>query len=215
MALRRLGAAAAVAATLVFAASPAHAVVEIQWWHAMTGGNNDVVVKLANDFNASQGDYKVVPTYKGGYADTMNAGIAAFRAGNAPHIMQVFEVGTATMMSATGAIKPVYQLMKDAGEPFDPKAYLPAITGYYSTSKGDMLSFPFNSSSMVMWVNLDALKKAGIDAPPKTWPEVFDDAKKLHATSPTCGFSSSWITWGLIEQFSAWHKLPIGTKANG
>jgi len=94
MALRRLGAAAAVAATLVFAASPAHAVVEIQWWHAMTGGNNDVVVKLANDFNASQSDYKVVPTYKGGYADTMNAGIAAFRAGNAPHIMQVFEVGT-------------------------------------------------------------------------------------------------------------------------
>ena len=86
-------------------------------------------------------DYKVVPSFKGGYADTMNAGIAAFRAGNAPHIMQVFEVGTATMMSANGAIKPVYQLMKDAGEPFDPKAYLPAITGYYSTAKGDMLSF--------------------------------------------------------------------------
>ena len=91
----------------------------------MTGGNNDIVNKLAEDFNASQSDYKVVPSYKGGYPDTMNAGIAAFRAGNAPHIMQVFEVGTATMMSATGAIKPVYQLMKDAGEPFDPKAYLP------------------------------------------------------------------------------------------
>ena len=92
----------------------------------------------------------------------MNAGIAAFRAGNAPHIIQVFEVGTATMMSATGAIKPVYQMMTEAGEPFDPKAYLPAITGYYSTAKGEMLSFPFNSSSMVMWVNKDALKKAGL-----------------------------------------------------
>ena len=93
----------------------------------------------------------------------MNAGIAAFRAGNAPHIMQVFEVGTATMMGAKGAIKPVHELMKEAGEKFDPKAYLPAITGYYSTAKGEMLSFPFNSSSMVMWVNKDALKKAGVD----------------------------------------------------
>src|SRR5207247_4598448 len=142
MALRQFGTAAAVAVSLAFAASPAHAVIEIQWWHAMTGGNNDIVNKLSDEFNASQPDYKVIPTFKGSYADTMNAGIAAFRAGTAPHIMQVFEVGTATMMSATGAIKPVYQLMKDAGEPFDPKAYLPAITANYSTSKGDMLSFP-------------------------------------------------------------------------
>ena len=180
MALRQFGAAAAVTVALALA-TPAYAVTEIQWWHAMTGGNNDIVNKLAEDFNASQSDYKVVPTFKGSYPDTMNAGIAAFRAGNAPHIMQVFEVGTATMMSATGAIKPVYQLMKDAGEPFDPKAYLPAITGYYSTSKGDMLSFPFNSSSMVMWINKDELKKAGVAEIPKTWPEVFDAAKKLKA----------------------------------
>src|SRR5258707_4478316 len=167
MALRKFGAAAAVAVTLAFAATPAHAVIEIQWWHAMTGGNNDIVNKLAADFNASQPDYKVVPTFKGSYPDTMNAGIAAFRAGTAPHIIQVFEVGTATMMSATGAIKPVYQLMKEAGEPFDPKAYLPAITGYYSTAKGEMLSFPFNSSSIVMWINKDELKKAGIAEIPK------------------------------------------------
>ena len=156
MALRQFGAAAAVTVALALA-TPAHAVTEIQWWHAMTGANNDVVNRLAEEFNASQSDYKVVPTFKGSYPDTMNAGIAAFRAGTAPHIIQVFEVGTATMMSATGAIKPVYQLMKDAGEPFDPKAYLPTITGYYSTSKGDMLSFPFNSSSMVMWINKDCL----------------------------------------------------------
>src|SRR5258708_13635554 len=148
MTLRHFGLATTLAATLALA-SPAYAVTEIQWWHAMTGGNNDIVNKLAEDFNASQPDYKIVPTFKGSYPDTMNPGIAAFRAGNAPHIIQVFEVGTATMMSATVPIKPAYQLMKDANEPFDPKAYLPAITGYYSTPKGDMLSFPFNSSSMV------------------------------------------------------------------
>jgi sn-glycerol 3-phosphate transport system substrate-binding protein len=209
--------AAGLAAGLLAATSlsASAAPIEIQWWHAMTGPNNDVVVKLANDFNASQSDYKVVPTYKGSYADTLNAGIAAFRAGNAPDIMQVFEVGTATMMAAKGAIKPVFQMMKEQGQAFDPNAYLPAITGYYSTAKGEMLSFPFNSSSMVMWVNLDKLKQAGIAEPPKTWPDVFADAKKLHAVSPTCGYSAGWITWALIEQFSAWHNVPIGTKANG
>ena len=215
MGIQRLGLAAAVAASFAFA-TPALAVTEIHWWHAMTGGNNEVVVRLANEFNAAQSDYKVVPTYKGGYADTMNAGIAAFRAGNAPHILQVFEVGTATMMAATGAVKPVYKLMQDAGETFDPNAYLSAITGYYSTSKGEMLSFPFNSSSTVMWVNLDALKKAGINEIPKTWPQVFEDAKKLKAAGhSTCGFSNAWVTWVNLEQLSAWHNVPLASKANG
>jgi sn-glycerol 3-phosphate transport system substrate-binding protein len=205
-------------ALLAVSASAAQAQTEIQWWHAMTGANNDVIVRLADEFNASQKDYKVVPAYKGSYADTLNAGIAAFRAGQAPHIMQVFEVGTATMMGARGAVKPVQDLMKEAGEAFDPKNYLPAITGYYSTSRGEMLSFPFNSSSAVMWYNKDAFRKVGLnpDAPPKTWPEVFDAAKKLRAGGwEKCGFSSAWITWLNIEQFSAWHNLPIGTKSNG
>ncbi|NNM73459.1 sn-glycerol-3-phosphate ABC transporter substrate-binding protein UgpB [Enterovirga aerilata] len=208
----------AAAAAAVALASPASAQIEVQWWHAMTGGNNEVVVKLSEEFNAAQREYKVVPTYKGSYPDTMNAGIAAFRAGNAPHILQVFEVGTATMMAARGAVKPVFELMKEAGEPFDPKSYLPAITGYYSTAKGDMLSFPFNSSSMVMWINKDALTKAGLNAdqPPKTWPEVFDAAKKLKAAGhATCGFSTAWTTWANLEQLSAWHNLPLATKANG
>ena len=214
---RHIGLGWLVAGAALFAASGAAAQTEIQWWHAMTGANNDVIVNLANDFNATQKDYKVVPSYKGGYADTLNAGIAAFRAGNAPHIMQVFEVGTATMMSATGAVKPVHVLMKEANEPFDPKIYLPTVTGYYSTTKGEMLSMPFNSSSAVMWYNKDAFKKAGLnpDQPPKTWPEVFEAAKKLKANHPNCGFGNAWVTWLNIEQLSAWHNVPLATKANG
>jgi sn-glycerol 3-phosphate transport system substrate-binding protein len=208
----------AVAALTAGLASPAAAQIEIQWWHAMTGANNQVIVNLAEAFNAAQKDYKVVPTYKGSYADTMNAGIAAFRAGNAPHIMQVFEVGTATMMSAGRAIKPVHVLMQEAGEKFDPATYLPTITGYYSTLKGEMLSFPFNSSSAVMWYNKDSFRKAGLDPdkPPRTWPEVFEAAKKLRASGhPECGFSNAWVTWLNIEQLSAWHNVPLATKANG
>jgi sn-glycerol 3-phosphate transport system substrate-binding protein len=196
----------------------AFAQTEIQWWHAMTGTNNEVVNRLADDFNKSQNEYKVVVTYKGSYPDTMNAGIAAFRAGNAPHILQVFEVGTATMMAARGAIKPVAEMMKEAGEKFDPQSYLPAVSAYYSTAKGELLSFPFNSSSTVMWYNKDAFKKAGLnpDQPPKTWPEVFEAAKKLQASGhPTCGFATAWVTWVNIEQFSVWHNIPLATKQNG
>jgi sn-glycerol 3-phosphate transport system substrate-binding protein len=109
-------------------------------------------------------------------------------------------------------------LMKEAGESFDPKNYLSAITGYYSTTKGEMLSFPFNSSSTVMWYNKDSFKAAGLDpeTPPKTWPEVFEAAKKLKANGhPNCGFGNAWVTWVNLEQLSAWHNTPLSTKANG
>src|SRR5690606_20771813 len=96
------------------AALNAQAQIEIQWWHSMTAANNDQVVALANKFNASQNNYKVVPVFKGGYDESMTAAIAAFRAGNAPHILQVFEVGTATMMASKGAIVPVAKVMIDA-----------------------------------------------------------------------------------------------------
>src|SRR5690242_15207887 len=177
-------AAVAAAFAVLFAAVPGTAAaepVELQWWHAMTSVNGERVNKIAADFNASQKDYKVLPVFKGSYAETMTAAIAAYRAGNPPHIVQVFEVGTATMMAAKGAVKPVYQLMADAGEKLDPAAYLPAVTGYYSTADGKMLSFPFNSSTPVVYWNKDAFKKAGLDPekPPKTWPDTFAAAKKL------------------------------------
>jgi sn-glycerol 3-phosphate transport system substrate-binding protein len=191
--------------------------VELQWWHAMTSVNADRVNKIAADFNTAQTVYKIVPVFKGSYAETMNAGVAAYRAGNAPHIIQIFEVGTATMMAAKGAVKPVYQLMAEAGEPFDQNAYLPAVTAYYSTADGKMLSFPFNSSTAITYWNKDAFKKAGLD-PDKaaqTWPETLAIAQKLRATGVPCGLTAAWISWTQIEQFSAWHNIPLATKANG
>src|SRR5436190_21331272 len=131
-----------IAALALIGATAAQAQTEIQWWHSMAGALGDKVNDLASKFNASQKDYKVVPVFKGTYPESMTAAIAAYRAGNAPHILQVFEVGTATMMAAKGAIVPVYKLMKDADEPFNPKAYLGPVSGYYTDSKGQMLSMP-------------------------------------------------------------------------
>lgn len=195
----------------------AQAQTEIQFWHAMGGELGEKLTDFANRFNASQKEYKIVPVYKGEYAETMTAAIAAFRAKQPPHIVQVFEVGTATMMSAKGAVYPVYQLMADQKEPFNPSDYLSAIVGYYSDSKGNILSLPFNSSTPVMYYNKDAFKKAGLnpDQPPATWPEVEAAAKKLQAAGYQCGFTTGWPSWVQLENLSAIHDVPIATKSNG
>ncbi len=210
--------AAALAATLTPLAWPlaAQAQVEVQFWHAMTGALNDRVVGLAEQFNRSQSDYRVVPVFKGSYPETMAAAVAAARAGNAPHIVQVFEVGTATMMAARKAIVPVEQVMKQAGEPFNRSAYVPAVAGYYATASGELLSFPFNSSTTVFYYNRDALRKAGVDKVPETWPEVAVAAAKVKAAGATsCGYTTGWQSWVHVESFSGWHNVPVSTLNNG
>ncbi len=204
-------------AAAAMAAAPAQAQVEIQWWHSMGGALGEWVNDLAADFNKSQAQYKVVPTFKGGYDTSMTAAIAAFRAGNAPHILQVFEVGTATMMASKGAIMPVGKVMADAGLKFDPKIYVPAVAGYYTAPSGQMLSFPFNSSTPVFHYNKDAFKAAGLDPdkPPKTWPEVTLAAAKLKSAGHKCPFTTSWVSWTQLESFSAWHNVEFATKGNG
>jgi len=198
------------------AAPAAQAVTEIQWWHSMGGALGEALNGLATKFNESQKDYKVVPVYKGQYPESMTAAIAAFRAGNAPHILQVFEVGTATMMAAKGAIVPVAKVMADAKEPFDQNAYLPTVTGYYSDMQGNMLSFPFNSSTVMFYINKDAFKKAGLEpVAPATWKQFLADAEKLKAAGQQCVYTTSWPSWMHIENFSAWHNVPIGTRQNG
>lgn len=207
-----------VAAALAAVVSlPAAAQTEIQWWHSMTGGLNDWVTDLANGFNASQKEYKVVPVYKGQYDESMTAAIAAFRAGNAPHILQVFEVGTATMMASKGAIVPVGKVLTDAGYKFDPKAYIPAVVGYYTAPNGQMLSYPFNSSTTILNYNKDAFKAAGLDPEkaPATWPELVAAAAKLKASGHKCPFTTSWQGWTQLESFSTWHNTLFASKNNG
>ena len=210
-------AATALATVLALHIAPAQAQVEVQWWHSMTAVNGEWVNDLAKDFNAQQKNYKIVPTFKGSYDESMTAAIAAFRAGNAPHILQVFEVGTATMMASKNAIVPVGKIMTDAGQKFNPAGYIPAVAGYYTAPNGQMLSFPFNSSTTVFYFNKDAFKAAGIDTTkaPASWPEVALAAAKLKANGHKCPLSIAWQGWTQLESFSAWHNVEFATKGNG
>jgi sn-glycerol 3-phosphate transport system substrate-binding protein len=213
-----IGAIAGLALLAAVGAPSAQQRVQVDFWHGLPMPLGGILEKIVADFNASQATYQVDATYKGSYPDTMVAAIAAFRAGKAPHVVQMFEVGTATLMAARGAIKPVHELMRETGVPFDPNAYVPAVRGYYSLPDGRMMSMPFNSSTAIMWYNKDAFKKAGLDPskPPRTWPELREAARKIRAANATpCGFSTAWPTWTQFEQFSAIHSVPLATKANG
>src|ERR1700759_1347713 len=205
------------AAVALAAASPAYAVTEIAWWHAMSGELGRQLEKLAADFNASQSDYRIVPTYKGNYTETVTAAIFAFRSRGQPAIVQVNEIATATMMAAKGATYPVFELMRDEAEAFSPTAYLPAVSGYYTDVVGNMLSFPFNASTPILYYNKDLFRAAGLDpeAAPKTWPEVGEAAKRLRAAGAPCGFTTGWPSWINVENFSAFHNVPLATRTNG
>jgi sn-glycerol 3-phosphate transport system substrate-binding protein len=203
------------ASTLLTA--PALAKTQIQWWHAMNGTNNDAVERLAKEFNESQSEFEVQPVFKGTYNETLNAGIAAFRAKQAPAILQVFDAGTGVMMAAKGAIRPVEDVLKLGGFTLNKADYLSGITSYYSDPNGKLLSFPFNSSSPILYFNKDTFKEVGLDPanPPKTWPEVFDDARKIHDKTGKCGLTSAWLTWIHTENFAAWNNVPFASDENG
>jgi sn-glycerol 3-phosphate transport system substrate-binding protein len=208
------------AAPLVFAAARAHAAekTRIVWWHAMTAALADEIARIADGFNASQDQVEIQAIYKGGYAETLTATIAASRAGQAPHLVQVFEVGTGTMLAAGRAVKPVWELAKETGLSIDPKAYIPAVRGYYSLTDGRMASMPFNSSTAVMWYNKDAFRKAGLDAEtaPATWQEVRQAAETIKAKDAApVAMTTSWPVWIQLEQYSALHNLPFATKSDG
>lgn len=201
----------------LLAATPAAAVVEIHWWHAMQGELGREVERLAADFNLSQSEYRIVPTYKGLYTETMTAAMFALRSKQHPAILQTAEVATATMMAAKGVVFPVHQLMRDQGMDFTPESFLPAVTGYYSDAGGNMLSFPFNASTPILYYNKDQFRLAGVDPDkaPATWPEVEAAARRLLDRKIPCGITTGWPSWVNIENFSAFHNLPIATLDNG
>jgi sn-glycerol 3-phosphate transport system substrate-binding protein len=208
--------AVAIAATLALPGAAA-AQTEIEFWHAFTGRLGELVAEQVKTFNGSQDEYVVNATHKGNYSETLNAGIAAFRAGEQPHILMVFEVGTATMMGAKGAIKPVHEVMEESGLEWDPDAYIGAVKGYYTDTEGNMLSLPFNSSTPVLWVNRDALEQAGIDPDVDltTWQKVDAVLDKLAEAGHQCPLTTAWQSWIHLENLSAYHNVPFATQENG
>lgn len=204
----------------VFAATVSTAVsaaTELQLWHAMEGVPAEALQQLTSRFNESQKVWQVVPVYQGDYQKTLAAGMAAARAGKAPHLLQVYEVGTADMMAERSFYKPLYQLAAETRVPVDKENYLPPAAAFFSDAAGRLLALPFNSSTPVMYYNRDAFIKAGLDPdkPPKTWYELQPALIKLQAAEIDCPYTTSWQAWVHLENVSAWHNHPFASANNG
>ncbi len=197
---------------------PAHAVTELQFWHAMQGPSAVAIQKLADQFNASQQLYRVVPSYHGDYEETLVAGLAAVRQGKAPHLLQVYEVGTADMMANRSAFKPLYQLAQETRIPLDKEPYFPPAAAFYSDPPGRLLALPFNSSTPVLYYNRDAFIKARLDPdkPPASWYDLQPMLLALQGEGDSdCPYTTSWQTWVHVENISAWHNYPVASGNNG
>ncbi|MEP3817204.1 MAG: extracellular solute-binding protein, partial [Nitratireductor sp.] len=212
--MKPYGIAAGLAAGLsLLSVNSAFAVTEISWWHAMGGALGETVNEIATNFNAAQDEIVLTPVFKGTYEETLTAGIAAFRAGEQPNILQVFDAGAATVIGAKGAVKPVQDLLEDAGASFDIEDYISGVRYFYADSDGKMIGMPFNSSAPIMYYNEEALEKAGVEAP-KTWEEFEQIAPKLKQAG-YIPLVQSHLTWEFTENFFSRHNLPFATNNNG
>ncbi len=202
------------AAALALVANTAFAETEITWWHAMGGKLGETVNQIAADFNASQDEYTITPVFKGTYEETLTAGIAAFRAGEQPNIIQVFDAGAATVIGAKGATIPVQDLLLANGVDFDINDYISGVRYFYADAEGKMIGMPFNSSSPIMYFNETALAAAGVEAP-KTWEEFETVTAPALVAAGYIPLAESHSPWIFVENFMSRHNLPFATNDNG
>lgn len=188
--------------------------VKIVMWHSLAGHLGTQIRQLVRDFNHSQPDYVIEPVYKGDYIESLTSFAAAFRAGQPPDLVQVSEVGTATMLSPKGIVKPVDELMKEQGMSLPEDDFLPALRAFYSR-ENRLMAMPFNTSVPVMYYNADALRKVGYFSGsfPETWDELEILAGKLRKAGYSCAYTSAYPGWIFIESFSAIHGLPMTNQS--
>ncbi|MDF1929835.1 extracellular solute-binding protein [Legionella pneumophila] len=188
--------------------------VELVFWHAMAGHLGDEVRLLADDFNKSQNQYLVKPIYKGNYTETLTNFAAAFRARQAPSIVQIFEVGTSIMLAPPGVIKPVDLLMSEQGISLPKDDFIQSVREFYSRD-GQLMAMPFNLSAPVLYYNADILAKVGYGKHnfPQTWSAMEIMAEKIKKAGYDCTYTTAYPGWVLFESFLAIHGLPI-TQGN-
>jgi sn-glycerol 3-phosphate transport system substrate-binding protein len=213
-----IAAAALGAVTLAMPAMAQQQRIPIEMWIGVTGPAQDEINRYAQEFNASQTQYQANVSFRGQYPEQRAAAFAAFRAGNPPHIMQMFDAGTGDMFALPRATVPITEVMQKAGVSFDSARFIAPARGYYSRPDGALNSLPFNVSTAVMFYNKNIFRAAGLnpDQPPRTWAEVIAAARQIRERNAApCGFTTTWLAWVMLEQYSALHDLPLATRDNG
>ena len=189
--------------------------VTVTFWHAMSGSRLGIVESIIESFNATHPEFEVKPLFTGSYAETLTKYVAAYPSKTGPNIVQVYEVGTQTMIDSD-AIIPVYQIPEMLGETWDWAQYVIPISRYYSVD-GNLWSMPFNSSTAMLYYNKDLFEAAGLDPnkPPSTWEEMEEYGEKLLASGLVDhAYSTGWPDW-IFEQVLAIHDHLYADNDNG
>lgn len=184
---------------------------EIQFWHAFSDdARSGWISNLADEWNSNQTDYKLVPENKGSYRETLQASVLASRQGVAPHLVQIFEVGSQLALDS-GIFTPIGEVGN-----IDLSDYIEPVLNYY-TFNNAVYSIPFNSSSPILYTNKDMMIQAGLDPnnPPETFEEIIEAceiAKEAGVQASGLGFNvHGWF----FEQWLAEQGEPIVNNGNG
>jgi sn-glycerol 3-phosphate transport system substrate-binding protein len=167
---------------LLFLLLPALAQVEVPFWHSMDGPAGRLLAAFAQEFAAKDGRYRVLPQYVGEYRDGETKLVAALRSGTAPVLFQA-EISFFPRLVAEGralALDPYLNLDRALVEDLFEPAW------NYGLLEGKRYGLPLNTSTPVLFYNLDAFRAKGLKAP-RNWKE-FEEAAKTLTSRQAKGF---------------------------
>ena len=154
-------------------------VVEIEFWHAMTGAHEEGIQRIVDAFHAQNPYVRVNAMFQGNYGQLSNQIMLNDLANNLPHIAQA-TVSDVTRYMVDGMILPLNMFMDDPNVGLSQDELNDIGAGFRATSifDGYWYSLPFSKSVRVMFYNRDMFNAAGI-AVPTTWDEVLAAASVL------------------------------------
>ncbi len=167
---------------LLFLLLPALAQVEVPFWHSMDGPAGRLLAAFAQEFAAKDSRYRVLPQYVGEYRDGETKLVAALRTGAAPVLFQA-EISFFPRLVAEGralALDPYLNLDRAFVEDLFEPAWNYGVVG------GQRFGLPLNTSTPVLFYNLDAFRAKGLRAP-RNWKE-FEEAAKALTSRQAKGF---------------------------
>src|SRR5690606_35464534 len=190
----------------------AMAKVKIEFWHALGGAiGRDILTAFIDEFNASQDIVEVEAIYQGSYDDLLNKYILALQAGDPPHLVHVYEIGTRRMIDLKATV-PLQKFIDR--EPEILEHLVPNLLSYY-TIDGQLYSIPFNSSNAILYYNKDMFREAGLDPerPPRTYSEFREYARRMTGNGKY-GFGNYIYGW-YFEQLLAVADAEYVNNGNG
>ncbi|GMA15222.1 ABC transporter substrate-binding protein [Deinococcus metallilatus] len=197
--------------TLALAGTASAQTVTVDFWHSFGDAKRAGWIQArADEYNKTHPDVKIVPAYKGGYNDSLQATILAARQGKPPALVQIFEVGSQLALDS-GAFQPVSGI-KDV----DFSDYIKPVINYY-TIGGKVNSLPFNSSSPVLYFNKNLMQKAGLDPrrPPTTFGALMRDCEKIKAAGIDAKCFTAAVYGWFVEQWMSEQNALLLNNGNG